>query len=103
MTPSRYSPCPFSSDDPVGSVTRRSPGLPGCRGHDYREDIPDFVRSLFAPPVTDEQFDRVQTRLRERELHWAEQRVVAEQLARAREAIERELQTWSNAESKASA
>ncbi len=79
------------------------PGRFTRRGHDYREDIPDFVRSLFAPPVTDEQFDRVQTRLRERELHWAEQRVVAEQLARAREAIERELQTWSNAESKASA
>lgn len=71
------------------------PGRFTRRGHDYREDIPDFVRALFAPPVTDEEFDRVQTRLREREVHWAEQRVIAEQLARAREAIERELSTWS--------
>jgi len=71
------------------------PGHFTRRGHDYREDIPDFVRALFAPPVSDEQFAAVQGRLREREMHWARQRVVAEQLARAREAIERELQTWT--------
>lgn len=71
------------------------PGRFTRRGHDYRQDIPDFVRALFAPPVSEERFARVQARLREREVHWAEQRVIAEQLARAREAIERELQTWS--------
>lgn len=79
------------------------PGRFTRRGHDYREDIPDFVRALFAPSVTDDQIDRVQVRLREREMHWAQKRVVAEQLARAREAIERELQTWSNAGSVSSA
>lgn len=71
------------------------PGRFTRRGHDYRADIPDFVRALFAPQASDDQFAAVCQRLREREMRWARQRVVAEQLARAREAIERELQTWA--------
>jgi uncharacterized membrane protein len=71
------------------------PGHFTRRGHDYRADIPDFTRLLFAPGVDDERFSRVQDRLRERERFWARQRVVAEQISRAREAIERELQAWT--------
>lgn len=71
------------------------PGRFTRRGHDYRADIPDFVRALFAPQVSDDQLAAVCQRLREREMHWARQRVVTEQFARAREAIERELQTWT--------
>jgi hypothetical protein len=36
----------------------------------------------------------VEFALRDRELKWAEKRVVAEQLARARESVLRELKTW---------
>lgn len=71
------------------------PGHFTRRGHDYRADIPDFVRSLFAPEISDERFNIVQDRLREREMYWARQRVIAEQISRAREAIERELHAWA--------
>ncbi len=70
------------------------PGTFGRRGHDYREDIPDFVRVLFGCHVSDEVFARIQHALREREREWAEKRVVSEQLARAREAVARELNAW---------
>lgn len=70
------------------------PGEFGRRGHDYREDIPDFVRALFGCPVSDEAFARIQHALREREREWAEKRVISEQLARAREAVTRELNSW---------
>lgn len=70
------------------------PGEFGRRGHDYREDIPDFVRVLFGCHVSNEVFARIQQALREREREWAEKRVVSEQLARAREAVARELSSW---------
>jgi uncharacterized membrane protein len=67
------------------------PGEFGRRGHDYREDIPDFVRAIFGFSVTDELFERIQQALRTREREWAEKRVISEQLARAREAVTREI------------
>ena len=70
------------------------PGEFGRRGHDYREDIPDFVRTLFGCEVSQEIFDRMQQALRAREREWAEKRVISEQLARAREAVSREISSW---------
>jgi len=70
------------------------PGEFGRRGHDYREDIPDFVRTLFGCEVSQEIFDRMQQALRTREREWAEKRVISEQLARAREAVSREISSW---------
>ena len=71
------------------------PGTFGRRGHDYREDIPRFVSQTYDLPVTAEQLMRMERALRERELVWAEKRVVTEQVARAREAVMREIKTWN--------
>jgi len=70
------------------------PGTFGRRGHDYREDIAQFVSAAYDLPVTDEQMTEIERALRERELEWAQARVVSEQIARAREALLREFKNW---------
>lgn len=70
------------------------PGTFGRRGHDYREDIARFTAAAYGLPVTAEQLARMERALRARELQWAQRRVVSEQLARAREALAREMRTW---------
>lgn len=70
------------------------PGKFGRRGHDYREDIARFVSAAYDLPVTAEQLLAIEKALRERELVWAQKRVVSEQVARAREAVLREVKTW---------
>jgi hypothetical protein len=70
------------------------PGKFGRRGHDYREDIARFVSTAYDLPVTAAQLLSIERALRERELIWAQKRVVSEQVARAREAVLREVKTW---------
>ncbi|MDP2013894.1 MAG: alpha/beta-hydrolase family protein, partial [Actinomycetota bacterium] len=70
------------------------PGTFGRRGHDYREDIARFVSSVYDLPCTPEQLLSIETALRTRELQWAQRRVVTEQVARAKEALIREMKTW---------
>lgn len=70
------------------------PGQFTRRGHDYRTDIPDFVREVYGLTATPKQCAVIENALREREMRWARQRVVAEQFARAKEAVVRELTTW---------
>lgn len=70
------------------------PGTFGRRGHDYREDIARFVSAAYDLPVTAGQLASVEAALRERELQWAQKRVVSEQVARAREALLREFKSW---------
>lgn len=70
------------------------PGAFGRRGHDYREDIARFVSFTYGLPCSAEQMSTMEEALRSRELKWAEKRVVAEQIARARESVLRELKTW---------
>lgn len=70
------------------------PGTFGRRGHDYREDIARFVSQVYDLPITPRQLLEVERALRERELEWAQARVVTEQIARAREALLREFKTW---------
>jgi uncharacterized membrane protein len=70
------------------------PGTFGRRGHDYREDIARFVSAAYDLPVTPEQLLAIERALRERELVWAQKRVVSEQVARAREAVKREVKSW---------
>ena len=64
------------------------------RGHDYREDIPEFVRDAFRLRATPAQMEAIESRLRQRELAWARRRVVTEEVARAREAVLREVKAW---------
>jgi uncharacterized membrane protein len=70
------------------------PGTFGRRGHDYREDIARFVSAAYDLPVTGVQLLEIERALRERELEWAQKRVVTEQVARAREALLREFKNW---------
>ncbi len=70
------------------------PGTFGRRGHDYREDIARFVSSAYDLPVSASQLRSIERALRERELEWAQRRVVTEQVARAREALMREFKNW---------
>ena len=70
------------------------PGTFGRRGHDYREDIARFTSSAYDLPVTATQLRSIENALRERELTWAQKRVVTEQVARAREALLREFKNW---------
>jgi uncharacterized membrane protein len=70
------------------------PGVFGRRGHDYREDIARFVSVAYDLPVSSTQLLEIERALRERELEWAQARVVTEQIARAREALVREFKTW---------
>ena len=70
------------------------PGTFGRRGHDYREDIARFVSVAYDVQVTPEQLLSIERALRERELTWAQKRVVTEQVARAREALLREFKNW---------
>ncbi len=70
------------------------PGTFGRRGHDYREDIARFVSDIYRLPTDANRMSRIEVALRQRELSWAEKRVVTEQLARAREAVAREMKTW---------
>ena len=70
------------------------PGKFGRRGHDYREDIARFVSAAYDLPVTAPELMSIERALRERELVWAQKRVVSEQVARAREAVLREVKSW---------
>ena len=70
------------------------PGTFGRRGHDYREDIARFVSVAYDLPATPEQMRHIERALRQRELEWAQKRVVTEQVARAREALLREFKNW---------
>ena len=47
-----------------------TPGVFGEGGHDYRQAIPEALRTVFSLTATDEQMARVQQALRLRELGW---------------------------------
>jgi uncharacterized membrane protein len=70
------------------------PGVFGRRGHDYREDLLPLVSQVYDLPGTPEQMDAIGEALRARERHWAQRRIVLEQVARARETVLRELRQW---------
>ena len=70
------------------------PGIFGRRGHDYREDIARFVSEIYDLAVTEPQLEKMESALRDRELKWAQRRVVTEQVARAKEALTREMKSW---------
>jgi uncharacterized membrane protein len=72
------------------------PGIFVARGHDYRADLARVVATAYGLDAAedDELLRRVEDALRARELLWAEQRLMAEQLHRAREAVQRQLDRW---------
>ena len=70
------------------------PGVFVARGHDYRADLARFTSVAYDLPVDDDMLLRVEKALRARELEWATDRVQAEQLQRASEALQRQLSQW---------
>lgn len=78
----------------VLNATDVTPGHFERRGHDYRQDLAEFTRLAYDLAADEQLMQRIETALRRRELLWAERRVVSEQLARARESIQRQLKSW---------
>lgn len=70
------------------------PGVFVARGHDYRADLARFTSLAFDLPTDEQTMMRIERALRERELEWATDRVQAEQLQRASEALQRQLSQW---------
>ena len=70
------------------------PGVFVARGHDYRADLARFTSLAFDLPTDEQTMIRIEKALRERELEWATDRVQAEQLQRASEALQRQLSQW---------
>lgn len=70
------------------------PGTFEAFGHDYRADLARFTALSFGLDVDEEQLAVIETALRNRELTWAEKRLVAEQIAQAKEAIARQMNSW---------
>lgn len=77
------------------------PGVFVSRGHDYRADLARFTSIAYNLPVDAQTLLRIERALRARELEWATDRVQAEQLQRATEALQRQLSQWGISDSRA--
>jgi uncharacterized membrane protein len=73
------------------------PGQFRAFAHDYRSDIRPFVEQVYRLPCDDEQRERIDAALREREARWAKERVIADEMARANEAILKKLGEFGDA------
>ncbi len=78
----------------VKNAMNVTPGKFAARGHDYRADLARMVSEAYHLPVTDGELLAIEHALRRREAEWARRRLVAEQLHRAREAVQRQTRTW---------
>lgn len=58
----------------AGVAAMPTPGIFDEGGYDYRREIPEAIRTVWGLDVSDEQMERVQQALRERELVWAVKR-----------------------------
>lgn len=75
------------------------PGVFVARGHDYRADLARFTSLAFDLPTDEQTMRNIERALRARELEWATDRVQAEQLQRATEALQRQLSQWGISDS----
>jgi len=71
-----------------------TPGTFFARGHDYRADLARMVSEAYGLPVTEAGLLAIERALRRREAEWAQRRLVAEQLRRAKEAVQRQTRSW---------
>jgi uncharacterized membrane protein len=70
-----------------------TPGRFAARGHDYRADVARMVGEAYGLPAADTDLLAIETALRRREATWAQRRLVAEQMRRAKEAVQRQTRT----------
>jgi uncharacterized membrane protein len=80
-----------------------TPGTFFARGHDYRADLARMVSEAYGLPVTGTELLAIEHALRRREAMWAQRRLVAEQLRRAKETVQRQTRTWGLAPDAAAA
>jgi uncharacterized membrane protein len=80
-----------------------TPGIFFARGHDYRADLARMVSEAYGLPAGDAELLAIERALRRREAEWAQRRLVAEQLRRAKEAVQRQTRTWGLAPDTAAA
>jgi len=77
------------------NATNVIPGTFEAKGHDYRADLARFTVIAFGLTVSEDQLSLMELALRERELVWAQRRVIAEQFAQARESVSRQVKSWN--------
>ena len=78
----------------VKNAMNVTPGRFAARGHDYRADLARMVSEAFRLPVAADEMLAIEHALRRREAEWARRRLVAEQLHRAKEAVQRQTRSW---------
>jgi uncharacterized membrane protein len=71
-----------------------TPGTFFARGHDYRADLARMISEAYGLPASDSELLAIERALRRREAEWAQRRLVAEQLRRAKEAVQRQTRSW---------
>jgi uncharacterized membrane protein len=76
------------------------PGQFVAHGHDYRLDLARFTSVAYDLPVEPDQLERMEIALRERELLWAERRLVDAQVAGAETKVREQLLSWGVPEEK---
>ena len=79
----------------VKNAMNATPGNFFARGHDYRADLARMVSEAYGLPADDTELLAVERALRRREATWAQRRLVAEQLRRAKEAVQRQSRAWA--------
>jgi ABC-type uncharacterized transport system YnjBCD ATPase subunit len=72
------------------------PGVFVARGHDYRASLARMVAAAYRYDVSDEELNRIEHALRDRERVWAEKRMLAEQVVRASDAVSRQVRNLSD-------
>lgn len=70
------------------------PGQFVADGHDYRKDLARFTSLAYGLPVDDEPLERMERALRQRELDFAEKRLIAQQLVDAQAQVAAKLASW---------
>ena len=78
----------------VKNAMNVTPGTFFARGHDSRADLARMVSEAYGLPVGDGELLAIEHALRRREAEWAQRRLVAEQLRRAKEAVRRQAENW---------
>ncbi|MEO6821360.1 MAG: alpha/beta-hydrolase family protein [Candidatus Nanopelagicales bacterium] len=78
----------------VKNAMNVQPGYFVARGHDYRANIASMVAVAYGLAMPEDEHARIEEALRRRELLWARNRLVAEQLLHAKESVQRQLRTW---------
>jgi uncharacterized membrane protein len=70
------------------------PGQFVANGHDYRASLPRFTSLAYDLPADDETLASMERVLAQRELHWAEQRLITQEYTDAQAEVEAHLAKW---------